>query len=245
MSIFILEDDIMQGQYLKSQILNIVQKLNIPYDFIEVTSKPNEILEQIAQCTYIPIYFLDIEIKNELRKGLDVAQEIRNLDPHGIIVFITTHAELAPISYQYMVSALTFIDKNMPLIERQQLLKETLKHYQIRNNNIIAEDFLIIENRFSHVKVPFETVEYIMTDEPHRLSLITTTQIIQFYGTLKEIELIDERLIRCHKSFLVNCRQIERIEKTTQQLMLKTGKTVPVSRRMIHYFQKKLKEEEK
>ena len=94
---------------MRALIEELCMARQIPYDFIEVTSRSDEIAK-IAHCTYIPIYFLDIEIKNEERKGLEVAQAIRKVDPHGIIVFVTTHSELAPISYQYMVSALAFID---------------------------------------------------------------------------------------------------------------------------------------
>src|SRR5690606_27702434 len=123
LSIFILEDDILQAQSLKQLIEKLCFELSIPYQFIEATSRPDEILNKVPHCTYIPIYFLDIEIKHEERKGLEVAQRIRELDTQGIIVFVTTHSELAPISYQYMVSALTFIDKNAPFSKRQQQIQ--------------------------------------------------------------------------------------------------------------------------
>ena len=51
-----------------------------------------------------------------------MAQEIRKYDTQGIIVFVTTHSEFAPISYQYMVSALTFIDKGLSYEERYKVL---------------------------------------------------------------------------------------------------------------------------
>lgn len=241
MSIFILEDDVIQAQRMKQLVEELCAHQQIPYDFIEVTSKSHEILSKIAHCTNIPIYFLDIEIKNEERKGLDVAKEIRKIDSQGIIVFVTTHSELAPISYQYMVSALTFVDKNAPFEVRKQLIETCLQHYVSRNGMTQQEDIFLVENAYTTVKVPFQTVEYIMTDEPHRLKLITTNQLIQFYGTLKEIEQLDSRLIRCHKSFLVNKAHLQAIDMKTQQLILKSGKIIPVSRRMIKPIKELLK----
>ena len=47
-----------------------------------------------------------------------------------------------------------------------------------------------------------------MTDEPHRLALVTLDRIVYFYGTLKEIEIMDERLFRCHQSYIVNTKQM-------------------------------------
>ena len=242
LSIFILEDDVIQAQSMKQLVEQLCVDQQIPYDFIDATSKSQEILSKIAHCTYIPIYFLDIEIKNEERKGLDVAQEIRKIDSQGIIVFVTTHAELAPISYQYMVSALTFVDKNAPFKVRKQLIETCLQHYVSKNGITHQEDNLLVENAYTTIKIPFQTVEYVMTDEPHRLKLITTHQLIQFYGTLKEIEQLDSRLIRCHKSFLVNKAHLQAIDLKTQQLILKSGKSIPVSRRMIKPIKALLKE---
>ncbi len=241
LSIFILEDDLIQAQNMRALVEQMCEEQQIPYDFIETTSKANEILAKIPHCKYTPIYFLDIEIKQDERKGLDVAKEIRKIDTQGIIVFVTTHSELAPISYQYMVSAFTFIDKNAPFANRKQLLEACLAHYVERNGITAQEDSLLIENAFTTVKVPFHTIEYFMTDEPHRLKLVTVDQLIQFYGTLKEIEQLDSRLVRCHKSYLVNKLQLQALDVKQQHVVLKSGKTVPVSRRMIQSIKALLK----
>ena len=233
MSIFILEDDILQAQNMKSLIEEICLKQQIPYDFIETTSRSEQLLKKIPLTSRIPIYFLDIEIKNEDHKGLLVAQEIRKIDTNGIIVFVTTHSELAPISYQYMVSALTFIDKALPYKKRVQLIEQCLQHYANKNLSETERDDFVIDHAHAMVRVPFSTVEYIMTDEPHRLSLVTEKQVINFYGTLKEVEELDERLIRCHQSYVVNKGQVQMYDSGNKTLVLQSGKTVPVSRRLI------------
>lgn len=243
MSIFILEDDVVQAQSLQTQLASICQQQHIAYDNIVATSKADEILTHIPHCSYTPIYFLDIEIKQDTRKGLDVAREIRKRDSQGIIVFITTHAELAPISYQYMVSALTFIDKNAPLEQRQRVLTDCLVHYKERNGHIAAADYFIVENAYTTVKVPFASVEYVMTDEPHRLQLVTTEQFIQFYGALKDIEQLDTRLLRCHKSYVVNTMQLQAFHVKPQRVQLKSGANIPVSRRMVTTIKTLLKGE--
>lgn len=232
MSIFILEDDVVQAQQAKRLVEEICEQHQLPYDFIEVTSKYTEIIEKIPLTTSVPIYFLDIEIRGEERKGLQVAQEIRKYDSRGIIVFVTTHANFAPISYQYMVSALTFIDKGLPYDKRYQLFEQCLLHYQTQNSADIPTDDFVVENSHSTIRVPFETVEYVMTDEPHRLALVTTDRLIHFYGTLKEIETLDERLLRCHQSYVVNTVQISSYDAAEKMIVLKSGKRIPVSRRL-------------
>src|SRR5690625_5778749 len=153
MSIFILEDDVIQAQQLKRVVTEICERHQVPYDFIEVTSRSTDLIEKIPSTTYVPIYFLDIEIKDEERKGLEVAQEIRKFDPRGIIVFVTTHSEFAPISYQYMVSALTFIDKALPYEERYNMLETCLLHYQKINKTELPADDFITENAHTTIRV--------------------------------------------------------------------------------------------
>lgn len=243
MSIFILEDDVIQAQHMKQLVKEICEKYLLPYDFIEVTSKSEQIIKKIPSTTYVPIYFLDIEIKSEERKGLQVAQEIRKYDAQGIIVFVTTHSEFAPISYQYMVSALTFIDKGLPYDERYRVFEQCLLQYQSRNITVVPTDDFIVENTNATVRVPFATVEYIMTDEPHRLALVTTERIVYFYGTLREIETLDKRLLRCHQSYIVNTVQMSSYDATQKMIILKNGKRVPVSRRLVRKVRQLLKGE--
>ncbi|MGX7108653.1 response regulator transcription factor [Facklamia miroungae] len=231
MSIFIFEDNIIQAQNIKRIVEEICSKYYLPFNFIDVTSKSTDIINKIPMTTYIPIYFLDIEIKGELRKGLNVAQEIRKYDKEGIIVFVTSHYEFAPISYQYMVSAFTFIDKSLSYNERYQLIEQCLLHYQARNTTHILTDDFIVENSNTTVRVPFNKVEYIKTDEPHRLVLVTSDRLIHFYGALKEIEILDKRLFRCHQSFVVNKTQILAFDAKEAMIVLKSGKKLPVSRR--------------
>ncbi|PGY99205.1 LytTR family transcriptional regulator [Bacillus cereus] len=243
MSIFILEDDVIQAQQMKRLVEEICEKYMLPYDFIEVTSKSENIIHNVSRTKYVPIYFLDIEIKREERKGLQVAQEIRKYDTQGIIVFVTTHSEFAPISYRYMVSALTFIDKGLPYEERYKVFEECLLQYEARNKHIIPPDDFIVENNNATVKVPFHEVEYIMTDEPHRLALVTLDRIVYFYGTLKEIEIIDERLFRCHQSYVVNTKQMSSYDAKQKIVILKSGKRIPVSRRLVSKVRNMLKGE--
>lgn len=232
MSIFILEDDMIQAQHMKKMVEEICMRLQLSYDFIEVTSKGSNIIQKIPLTSYVPIYFLDIEIKGEKHRGLQIAQDIRKHDSEGIIVFVTTHSEFAPISYQYMVSALSFIDKVLPYDERYHMFEQCLLHYQNRNIAQLPQDDFIVRNEHTTIKVPFSKVEYIKTAEPHRLVLVTTDQLIQFYGTLKEMEQLDQRLFRCHQSFVVNTRQIAAYDTKERMIMLKSKKSVPVSRRL-------------
>ncbi|VJR00537.1 response regulator [Streptococcus pneumoniae] len=82
----------------------------IPSSF-EVFGKPDQLLAEVHEKGAHQLFFLDIEIRNEEMKGLEVARKIRDRDPYALIVFVTTHSEFMPLSFRYQVSALDYIDK--------------------------------------------------------------------------------------------------------------------------------------
>ncbi len=77
------------------------------------TDNPEELIEQLKKSENTGLYFLDIDLKSS-KNGLMLAKEIREYDPRGFIVFITSHSEMSFITFQYKVEALDFILKNDP-----------------------------------------------------------------------------------------------------------------------------------
>lgn len=242
MSIFIYEDDMIQAQQVRSLIEELCAKHDIAYDFIEVTSRAENIIEKIPHTKYVPLYFLDIEIRSEERKGLELAQMIRQEDQEGIIVFVTTHSEFAPLSYEYMVSALTFIDKALPYEERYKMFEQCLNYYDERNRSKRPVDDLVIQNEHTTIRVAFSRVHYIKTDGPHRLALVTDNRYINFYGSLKQILTLDNRLLRCHQSYVVNLSAIKKYDAANRLITLKNGAEIPVSRRLSRSVQHALRQ---
>lgn len=231
-----------QAQRLKDLIVSICETHHIVYDRMTVTGRGEELLNQLHLSARVPIYFLDIELKGEERKGLTVAQDIRKVDPEGMIVFVTTHAELAPISYEYMVSALAFIDKGWPEVKQAEMMEKCLLHYVKRNESARTADDFVVDNEQATVRIPFAELDYIMTDGPHRLSVVTERRMVQYYGTLKEAEELDSRLLRCHQSYVVNADRIDSFEAAERMIRMTSGKDVPVSRRMVKKVLQRMKE---
>ena len=111
MNIYILEDDLLQRNRLEKVIKNMTLKNNISYKKLFTTAKADTLLEEIEVVSEHNMYFLDLEIDQQSRKGFEVAQQIRKVDPYGTLVFVTIHSELAPKTFAYRVSAMDFIEK--------------------------------------------------------------------------------------------------------------------------------------
>ena len=112
-SIFVLEDDFLQQGRLETTIAAIMKEKNWSYKELTIFGKPQQLIDAIPEKGNHQIFFLDIEIKKEEKKGLEVANQIRQHNPSAVIVFVTTHSEFMPLTFQYQVSALDFIDKSL------------------------------------------------------------------------------------------------------------------------------------
>lgn len=234
MNIFILEDDVLQRKKMETIVADSSKRLGVPIQQLVSTGKPTELLDSIDGQGSNQLYFLDIDIKNAEKKGLEVAKEIREKDELGMIVFVTTHSEFAPLTYAYKVSALEFISKEAPDLE--QRIEECIKHVYSRKDNRDFGDPFIFENKYRKFKLPFSDLLYFETsDQPHKLVLISKKRRIEFYAKLSEIESLDNRLFKCHKSFVVNLDNVIEVDKTNLVLYFFNGESCLVSRRKMKY----------
>ena len=55
------------------------------------------------------VYFLDIDLENDVLDGMELALKIRELDPYAQIVFVSTHDELLMETIQRRINVLNFI----------------------------------------------------------------------------------------------------------------------------------------
>lgn len=94
------------AHYVKAAIL--IQEYDMK--LLISTDNPEELIEQLKKSENTGLYFLDIDLKSS-KNGLMLAKEIREYDPRGFIVFITSHSEMSFITFQYKVEALDFILK--------------------------------------------------------------------------------------------------------------------------------------
>ena len=109
MKVLGLEDTVSHQVRMETTLAEIAEELGIDIQ-VQVTGKIKEFKKYIENGDVNQLYFLDIDIKGEETKGLEVAQFIRHHNPYAIIVFGTSKAEFATITFKYKVSALDFID---------------------------------------------------------------------------------------------------------------------------------------
>lgn len=228
LDIYVLEDDFQQQARLEKAIEGYCHETDTPYK-LEVHGKPNQLLAAISGKGRQQVFFLDIEIKEETQKGLEVAKAIRKADSQAIIVFVTTHSEFMPLTFQYQVSALDFIDKNLNETIYTQKIFDTLD-YAKANLSLRCEDVFVFENKMSRIELPYQEIYFIETSTAsHKVTLHGKNDYIDFYGKITEIAEKTE-LVQCHRSYAINPHAVTRLDKKKGLVYFPNGESCSVSR---------------
>ena len=241
MNIFILEDDLVQQSRLEKIIHGLLKKHQLQVKRFEISGKPNQLLGFIEEKGSHQLFFLDIEIKSEETKGIEVAQQIRDIDPYAIIVFVTTHSEFMPLSFRYKVTALDYIDKELETTEFESRIEEALLYTRNKDSKTISENCFYFKSKYAQVQFPFNEIYYIETSSrPHRVVLYTKTERMEFTASLSEILKQDQRLIQCHRSFAINPANVIKVDRQSKTAYFEGGANCSISRQKLNLVLKNI-----
>lgn len=233
--IFVCEDNKEQRERFAKIIQDITLIENFDMELTMTTAKPDDILNYLSENDISGLYFLDIDLKSSIN-GIELAAKIRQSDPRGFIVFITTHSEMSYLTFIYKVEAMDYIikDNYNNIKERiHQCIVDAHKKYSAKATDLqkvfsMKADDKIINVEYSKILF-FETSSTI-----HKVIVHTLDRQIEFYAKLKDIESkLDSRFYRCHKSFIVNKDNIREIDLNNRCLKMVNGQTCLISTRMM------------
>ncbi len=226
------------SQYIRSAILIEEYDMKIGME----TEDPEKILEAVRNSENMGLYFLDIELNTNMN-GLVLADRIREYDPRGFIVFITSHSEMSFLTFQYKVEALDFILKDHPQ-QMQRQICECMKHVMQKYSKITRGSGKTISITRGGRRITLEYQEIIFfetSSNEHKLIVHTKNKSIEFFGKMKEIENeVGEEFIRCHRAYLVNKANIQEVNYEDKCIIMKTQERCPISHRMLGQIKKKI-----
>lgn len=242
--VFICEDDELQREKLVGVIKNYLYMQDYDCRFEFDTGDPQELLTYVSQMQEeaTGLYFLDVNLNTEMN-GISLGAEIRNVDPTAKIVFVTTHAELAYLTFLYKVEAMDYIPKD----NQGQLQKKVTdcidvavkRHLNVKNDS----DFLMIKNGDIHTRVAIADVQFIESSAtPHRLLAHLDNHQIEFYGKIKDVPNWHPYLYRCHQSYVVNLQNIKEVDPKSRVVTTKDGEVCYASIRYLKGLLNRLNE---
>lgn len=170
------------------------------------------------------VFFLDVEMPKV--DGFQLADKIRNKLPAAIIVFLTSHSELAPDGYKFR--ALRYVSK----LVLSQKLPEALEAVQ-KEFSALESEYLVVPHYTDALRIPYNEILYVQ--HILRSSQIYTLRqgVIKDNRGLKTIYSVigDKRFIYIDRSTFVNIDFIRELKGN--EIILRTGESLAISRPML------------
>ena len=147
------------------------------------------------------ILLMDIEMP--VLDGMSTARRIRKIDPHVVIMFITSMAQYAVKGYE--VGALDFMLKPVSYAIFSQKLQKAI---QLAKRN--RQAYLLLPVNGTQLRVSIPSILYIEVSG-HRLQMYTEAGSYRVSLSLKDLEamLAGYSFARCNQCYLVNLRHVE------------------------------------
>jgi len=182
---------------------------------------------QLPKCLFeCDIVFLELDMK--YINGYEFAKIIRKKDATIPIVFQTRNTQYGIASY--LVQATHYLLKPINYLEIYKIL-DCL--FNDRYQKTFTYQF-----KKQIQKIPFEDIIYIEAYQ-HHIIIHQKNVSKKNYMTLKGIALqLDESFYRCHRSYIVNLKHVERIE--SMNCITKNKKIIPISKKYINGLIEKL-----
>lgn len=170
------------------------------------------------------VFFLDVEMPKV--DGFQLADKIRNKLPAAIIVFLTSHSELAPDGYKFR--ALRYVSK----LVLSQKLPEALEAVQ-KEFSALESGYLVVPHYTDALRIPYNEILYVQ--HILRSSQIYTLRqgVIKDNRGLKTIYSVigDKKFIYIDRSTFVNIDFIRELKGN--EIILRTGESLAISRPML------------
>lgn len=214
-AIYICEDNPIFQQEIRKTIESYVMIQAYDMHVALATVKPQDVLDTLQKEKSRNVYFLDVDLKDDQMNGFGLGKEIRKLDPRGFIIFITDHSELLAETFSYRLEAMDYIVKG-DIENIQRRVRECLDSVQER---LLLEqketrNYLPIKMNNEVFHVAIDDIYFLETSShKHKVILYAKDQQLDFFGNLQDLEEeLGSDFMRVHRSYLVNTKQIRRVD---------------------------------
>lgn len=227
MRIAICDDDKEMLEYIRKLLYTSISKYT--KDFEIVGFRNGKDFLQAYKENEFDIVFLDINIPSD--EGFNVAKAVRDSLSKCSIIFMTSYSELVYDCFEYQPFDFIRKDKTENLNKK---LQQTVKRLMVQMKMFKKIE---LENSFSRqIAVPISKIIYLESDKHYINYYIKgEKEVFRSRDTLRDKEIIFKNydFVRIHKSYLVNLRYVDLIDKSKDEVGLKDmKKRLPMSRNL-------------
>lgn len=202
------DDNLIILDRLEKMLESIFINNNIDANIILKTTNASDVINFVDK-NKVDVLILDINLKCEIN-GCDIANIVRKKNKNVYIIFTTGHLEYALLAYKYK----TFDYLPKPIIEER--LQETILRL-LDDMKSTPSKFIRLNNNKTIISE--DEVNYIKKDGM-KLVFCTNTRTYETYSSFNKIQnCLPENFIRCHKSYIVNVKNISDINSNKNTIV--------------------------
>ena len=245
LAIFIIEDNEQQRENMEEAIKLQIEKDELLAEIKVSTGDPYECLNYLEENPNIRgLYFIDIDLKREL-DGIGLGKMIKEKDPNGRIVIVTTKGAMAFFTFTYKLEVLDYIVKESAeevLSKMKRCVKIAYDRYLKADSN--KKPKLELKVGANVRRVAMDEVCFIEpSTKEHNLLLHTLTGTIEFRGRIQAIEECNPNLVRVHRAYLVNMDNVTLFDEKLKKLEMANGEFCDVAVRKMREVKKIIERE--
>lgn len=232
-NVSVCDDSQFDIEKIKNCLSEFSKKEHIDFNISEF-SNPEMLMYEVEDGKIADIFILDVEMPD--MDGFELADKIREYTETSVIIFLTSHDEMASMGYKS--KALRYVIK----LNLERNIEEALESAVAEISS--ADDKTITLHRYNdYWRIPYKDI--ICVSRISRQLVITTRLlgeitdnrgIKEFFDTLE-----DNRFLFIDRSCFVNIDYISRINGFS--LKLKDGQVLPISRRSLKNVKQTLLEQ--
>lgn len=220
--VFIYEEEKDTALSIGHLLQRFFTQLKCSYELLILT-RSADLAQRLAQLSVgYHVYLLDLD--NPLTQA--AAAEIRKQNLSSAILFFSQNTEK-------LLPCLLFRPSGYFLLplDKQAFLKQFYVLYvELRGRN----PYFVVRNQEQLSRIPYDQIEFFESNNKTvYLHTARSSRVFKLTAKLDGIEatLPKSQFLRCHQSFMLNMDHINRLDKTSRQFVLFSGKTVDISRR--------------
>jgi two-component system LytT family response regulator len=204
--------------------------------FLELAAKfthPVKAFEYLSE-NDVDLLFIDIQMPD--LTGLEL---VRGLKDPPVLIFTTAYDQYALDGFR--VDAVDYLLKPIDypeFLKAATKAKDWISASRAKNMHVQAsKEFLFIKSEYKIVRIDFNEIRYIQGMSEYVKIYLTQGKPIMSLLSLKslELELPENMFMRVHKSYIVNLRKINVIERN--EIVYDNGTIIPVSQQYKSKFQ--------
>lgn len=231
MNVVIVDDEHLAIEELKFQ-LSLCDDIHV----VKTFQNPDEAYDYLST-NNVDLVFLDIQMPGN--NGLKLARMLKTTKDIQVI-FVTAFTDYAVHSYD--LDAVDYLLKPINTTRLMKAIGKVHLNHTNRNNIKLQKDFILIYDHDVLKPVKYDEIVYCRANDKN-VEIFTKTSKLCFDNTIGKLqELLNQPyFFRCHRSYIINLRQIDVIEPIERSYLIKLNgvdELIPISRSNVTEFKK-------